>query len=468
MKVNLIFPRLQDSADCFFARSLFSDGVRHLLKMGATNHTPPLSLMYLAAVTPSDVCIRLVDERFEEVNFDRPVDLVGISVVTHATHRAYRISEEYRRRGVKVVLGGIHPSVMQDEALMHAAAIVVGEGEGVWPELLDDVRSGNLKRVYRGGSVNFSALPWPRRDIISSSKHKYLTQKVMTATRGCPRSCTFCSVGFGVSKRYRTREVGDVVAEIKATPGSIVYFTDENLGCDVEYTKSLLRALIPLRIKWYGEIELAALEDQELVDLIAKSGCVSLQTGFDSLSADVIESVKKKKTNNPSRYREIVRRLHKAGIVVAGSFIVGFDLDTKTVFQEIIDFIDECLAIQGVLLEHGWQLARLPNSPVIRIRFTFFDEPTNPYRSECFFNITSQEDKEILQTLTELPYFNIACFDMENQFVWGRRYNHRELQREELKQLIEKAEQHLETIPQSVRDFDVAKEEFMRRYPLFA
>ena len=130
--------------------------------------------------------------------------------------------------------------------------------------------------------------------------------------------------------------------------------------------------------------------------------------------------------------------------------------------------LDECLAIQETLLENEWQLARLPNSPVIRIKFTFFDESTNPYRSECFFNVASQEDKEILQVLTELPYFNIGCFDMENQFVWGRRYNHRELQRRELQQLIEKAEQHLETIPQSVRDFDSAKQEFMRRYPLSA
>jgi len=130
--------------------------------------------------------------------------------------------------------------------------------------------------------------------------------------------------------------------------------------------------------------------------------------------------------------------------------------------------LDECLAIQGALLEHRWQLALLPNSPVLRIKFTFFDKPTNPYQSECFFNVASQEDKEILQILTELPYFNLACFDMENQFVWGRRYNHREFQRRELQQLIEKAGQHLETIPQSLRDFDTAKEEFMRRYPLSA
>ncbi len=341
MKVSLIFPRLQASADRFFAKSWLSRGMSFLIGMGATNHIPPLSLMYLAAVTPNDIHIDLIDERFEEINFERPVDLVGISVVTRAAYRAYRIADDYRQRKVKVVLGGIHPSVMQNEALMHADSIVVGEGESIWPKLLDDVRSKSLNQIYRGGPVPFSALPWPRRDILNSN-YGYLTTKVVTATRGCPRSCTFCSVGFGLGKRYRTREVDDVVAEVKATPGRVVYFADENLGCDSEYIKSLLRALIPLGIKWYGEIELAALEDEELIDLIAKSGCVTLQVGFDSLSADVIQSVRKKKTNDPSKYRFIVRKLHQAGIVVAGSFIVGFDLDTKTVFQEIADFTNGC------------------------------------------------------------------------------------------------------------------------------
>jgi radical SAM superfamily enzyme YgiQ (UPF0313 family) len=297
--------------------------------------------MYIAAVTPSDVSIRFVDERFERVDFTKPVDLVGISVVTRAAHRAYSISEEYRRLGAKVVLGGIHPSVMQNEALMHADAIVVGEAEQIWPKLIEDARNGNLKCIYRGGPVKFSALPWPRKDIINP-KYKYLTTKVVMASRGCPRSCTFCSVGFAVGKRYRTRLVGDVVAELKATPGKIVYFADENMGCDIEYTKALLRELIPLKITWYGQIELAALEDQEVVNLVAKSGCASLQIGFDSLSADVIKSVKKEKTNDPAKYRQIVRKLHKAGIVVAASFIVGFDLDNKTVFNEIVDFINDC------------------------------------------------------------------------------------------------------------------------------
>lgn len=342
MKINLILPRLQDSANRFFARSKYSDIVRHWLRMGKTNHIPPLSLMYIAAVTPNDIDINIIDERFENIDYNKNVDLVGISVVTRSANRAYHLAKKYRQRGVKVVLGGIHPSVMTNEALQYADSVVQGEGEAIWPKLLNDFKMGNLKQIYKNKSpVLFNELPFPRRDIFKPH-YKYLTEKVLTATRGCPRSCIFCSVGSSMGKKYRTRDINNVISEIKSISGNIIYFADENLGVDIEYAKNLFNALIPLRIKWYGEIELLALEDQELIDLIRQSGCVSLQMGFDSLNTNTINYVKKRKTNKPSEYKEICRRLHEAGIVIAGSFIIGFDTDTNDVFKNLIDFIDEC------------------------------------------------------------------------------------------------------------------------------
>jgi len=343
MDVTLVLPRLEESADRFFAQSRLSGLFRKILGLGGSNHIPPLSLMYLAAVTPPGVDIHLIDERFEDIDYERPTDLVGISVVTRAATRAYHISQRFRERGVPVVLGGIHPSVMQEEALSHADAIVTGEGEGVWPQVVEDAGNGRLGGVYhRSGVGEFTTLPRIRRDILRDPS-RYLTSRALTATRGCPRGCTFCSVGFGTGKKHRTRGVGEVIDELRATGtrGSAVYFADENMAVDLEYTKELLHEMIPLRLRWYGEMEVAAFEDGELVDLMGRSGCVSIQTGFDSLDPAVLKAIRKDRTNDSTRYVELVRRLHEAGVVVAGSLIVGFDGDAPPVFDQMYSFIQE-------------------------------------------------------------------------------------------------------------------------------
>lgn len=339
MKVNLIFPwQIDSAADSHFAGSIVSKIGMPLLGLGKTQATPPLSLLMLAAVTPRDIDIRLVDCRFEEIDIDEKVDLVGITAVTRTALRAYWIADEYRKRGVTVVLGGIHPSVFPQEARQHADAIVVGEGEMVWPQILEDYKQGQLQNIYRAERfMDINELPLPRYDILSHPEW-YSTTKVIVSSRGCENSCTFCSI---TTKAYRTRRVQNVIEELSARPGKYIYFADDNMGWDIDYAKELLRALIPLNIKWYGATTLSALEDIELVDLIAKSGCVNMNLGLESLSPKVLNSIKKHRTNDPSRYRELISRIHSCGIAVSACFIFGFDDDGPSVFNEQIDFINE-------------------------------------------------------------------------------------------------------------------------------
>lgn len=341
MKVKLIYPRLADSVDKFDENSLLTEVLRRLLRLGRTNYTPPLSLLMLGAVTPPNVEVQIIDERLEDVDFDEEVDLVGITVTTRVAARAYKIAGEYRKRGVTVVLGGAHPSVLPQEAGQYADVVVIGEAEEVWPQLLADFKQGSLKRRYKGlPQADLNKLPWPRRELIRHPE-RYLSIKVLAATRGCPNTCTFCAGGFATGKQYRTRDVENVVAELNEVPGKYVAFVDDNLGWDINYAKKLFKAIAPLNIRWTGAVTMSSLEDLELVELMAKSGCIAISLGIESLSPQVIAEIQKQRTNDPSRYRQLLKRVHDFGIVVVGDFILGFDGDDKNTFETLVNFINE-------------------------------------------------------------------------------------------------------------------------------
>lgn len=331
---------MSSEIDLLGGRSPVSEVINRLLGWGSSNYTPPLSLLMLAAVTPPEIEAQLIDERLETLDFDDPVDLVGISVVTYAAPRAYQIAAEYHRRGVKVVFGGIHPSAAPKDAAQYADALVLGEGESAWVSLLEDFQRGNLQPLYRGRpQMNLDALPFPRREIIPHPE-KYLTTKVLTATRGCPNTCTFCSAGIGLLKKYRKRSVAQVIAELEQVPGKLAIFFDDNIGWEPEYAKALFRAMIPLRLRWYGELSANALDDPELVDLAAQSGCFMLGVGFESISPQVITSIRKMQTNHPERYAEQIRRLQTSGIVAWAGFVLGFDDDDLSGFAALAEFVE--------------------------------------------------------------------------------------------------------------------------------
>lgn len=341
MKITLIFPNLRGKFSDVFEESWVTKIARPLFHLGGSNHTPPLSLLTLAAVTPPHIEIEIIDERIEPIDFDAHTDLVGISVVTRAASRAYQIAEAFHKRGVTVVAGGIHPSILPNEVLQHVDAVVVGEGESGWPQLLDDFEKKQLQRIYKGKPQNdLDEIPFPRRDLIHHPD-KYFSTKVITATRGCQNSCSFCACGFGTSKRFRTRAVDRVVAELEQVPGDVVFFLDDNLGWDKEYFKELLYGLIPLRIKWFGAISLSVLDDPAIVELATRSGCVSMLIGFESVRPETIREMKKERTNDPARYGAIIQNLQEKRIAVRGQFIIGFDSDDPSIFRETIDFINK-------------------------------------------------------------------------------------------------------------------------------
>jgi len=300
---------------------------------------PNLALPLLASLSPPDVTLSFTDDLLTPIHLDKDlkeVDLVGITVMTKTALRAYEIAEAYQKKRIPVVLGGIHPTALPEEAKKYADSIVMGEAEEVWPQLIEDAKRGDLKPFYRQGSyTTLSNIPIPRRDILP--RRGYLPLDVVQVTRGCPFRCEFCSVQKFFGETYRFRPISNVVEEVRRLRHRWMMFNDDNIIGNHSYSKELLTALIPLKKKWFGQASLSGLKAIENVELLAKSGCTSLFIGFESLSKKNLVTSKKVQ-NDPSEYREIIDTLHRFGIAICGSFVFGFDEDDLSVFEETVSF----------------------------------------------------------------------------------------------------------------------------------
>jgi len=298
----------------------------------------PLTLTTLAAIGGGDPDIEfhLVDESIDSVPLDYPADLVGISVLTGTARRAYALAAHFRSRGIPVVLGGAHVTILPEEAARYADAIVVGMAERTWPQLLRDFKAGRMSAVYHEDPVQGEYLvgvPTPRYDLQRSSG--YMVPYVVQATRGCLHSCDFCAVPV-IWNHFLRRPVADVVRDVKAIPSRRFVISDVCPFDDVDYAKELLRALIPLKKKWGGLATTRITSDPELFDLLVQSGCGYLLIGFESISQRSLNQIHKG-FNAQESYDEVVRRLHKARIIVQGCFVFGFDEDDKEVFAATVD-----------------------------------------------------------------------------------------------------------------------------------
>ena len=298
---------------------------------------PPLNLAIVAALTPPDVEVSIIDENFTSIDFNQAVDLVGITAVTPTVQRAYQIADAFRARGVKVVLGGIHPTMLPEEAGQRADSVVLGEAEGCWQNLLDDFKAGKLKDTYQNGErPSLVGLPWPRRRLFA--KKGYVFSNTVSTTRGCPFSCSFCAVTSFFGHTYRSRPTEDIVREI-CTLGNRkpVFFVDDNIVGTPGRAKQLFKALIPYRVKWFGQASLTLAKDAELLKLAAASGCVGLFIGFESVYPASLASVGKK-FSPVKDYEQSVREIHSHGIGICGSFIFGLDHDDQDVFEHTVRF----------------------------------------------------------------------------------------------------------------------------------
>jgi radical SAM superfamily enzyme YgiQ (UPF0313 family) len=298
---------------------------------------PELTLPVLAALTPPDIEVIVTEEEIEDVTYKSQVELVGISYMTPLAQRAYEIADEYRRRGAKVVLGGIHASALPEEASPHADAVVIGEAETVWAPLIEDFRANRLKPIYQAAELSdLRSLPIPRRDL--QKQGMTFSPYSIQTTRGCPFGCHFCSVTKFFGGTFRYRPVEDIVREIESSEKNIWIFVDDNIIGNPAYAAQLFRALIPLKIKWVGQSALHLAKNKELLELAAKSGCLGLFIGFESLNEQSLQSVNKT-VNKVKEYGESATKLHDHGILVLASFVFGFDHDDKSIFEKTLEFL---------------------------------------------------------------------------------------------------------------------------------
>ncbi len=312
----------------------------HRLRLGPLTMSlreAPLTLTSLAALVPEELHaeITIVDESVERIPFDRHFDLVGISCLTGTALGAYAIADRFRKQGAMVVLGGVHVTLLPQEAEQHADILVTGFAERVWPQLLQDLVGGRVKPRYHGSAVDLCGLPHPRREL--QKRFGYAMANTVFATRGCRAACDFCSVpaaGFG----WQTRPVGEVIDEIRALRASRFAFNDVNLVDDREYALELLEALVPLRKRWGGLATTRVADDPQLLELIQRSGCQFLLIGFESISNRTLHAMGKA-FNDAGRYRRVVDTLHAHRIAVQGCFVFGFDGDGPEVFDETVEAV---------------------------------------------------------------------------------------------------------------------------------
>jgi radical SAM superfamily enzyme YgiQ (UPF0313 family) len=317
-------------------------------------YSPNLSILTIIGLTPPNIEISYIDEDFEEIDFSVTYDIVGISAMTQQVTRAYEISKEFRERGVYVVMGGIHASVLPDEALEWVDTVVVGEAENLWPQFLKDYRNKRAKKLYvqQGDWVDLAKSPVPGYGFLKNKNYfknpkNFFNMVPVQVSRGCPHNCEFCLVTKCYGSKFRKKTIEQVKVEITTIkenfPGKIIMFADDNLFIDRKYAKELLKTLKELRIRWVAQSDISIGEHEDLLKLAYESGGLFLLIGFESINPENLKTINK----NSWKYRQLVNyssnieKIQKNGIIVFGSFMFGLDNDDDNVFSDVVEFMSK-------------------------------------------------------------------------------------------------------------------------------
>jgi radical SAM superfamily enzyme YgiQ (UPF0313 family) len=295
----------------------------------------PLSLGILAALSDGHE-VRIADGDWEKIPYEEDFDLVGITVTTFTSERAFAAAKRFRERGARVVLGGVHPTILPEECLGHADSIVVGEAEYVWEGLLRDAERGGLERVYRAERpTRMDDVPTPRRDLLNEPSWFACVQ----ATRGCPNSCRYCYLPSVPWREFRTRSTERVVEEVAGLRQNLLFFVDDNLFADREYALALFRAMAPLKKTWAIQAPTTIGDDDEMLDAMAESGCFNAQVGFQSFNSRSLEWASVEH-NRVEKYKSLVDKLHARNIFATGFLMFGFDSDKMDTFEVTVRMVD--------------------------------------------------------------------------------------------------------------------------------
>ena len=319
----------------------------------------PLAMARLAAMTPPDWQITFLDDRLEPIDYEIETDLVGLSLETYSSKRGYDIAARFRKRGIPVVLGGYHATLCPEEAKEHADTVCIGEAESIWHEILGDAGTGHLKPFYKGDRTRPLQGLQPDRRIFQGKN--YLPVALVETSRGCPFQCNFCSIGAVFQGTYRRRPAQEIVEELRNVHDKYVFFVDDNIVGDPDGARELFEAITPLGIQWMSQGSLHALKDESLILQMARSGCMGLLIGFESLNPQNLVAMGKR-INKVDDYRAAVTRLRRSGVFVYGTFIFGYPHDTLESFDESVRFAKQ----ENLFLAAFNHLVPFPGTPLYR------------------------------------------------------------------------------------------------------
>jgi radical SAM superfamily enzyme YgiQ (UPF0313 family) len=316
----------------------YSTQIGMVRMLGKKNSMPSLALAIVAALTPKGYDITVIDEEVEDVDFSFNADIVGITSLSNTIDRAFDMADEFRKRGITVVMGGPHASYSAKECLDHSDSVIIGEAEGLWEKFINDYETGRTKKIYRrSGAFAFTDNVIPRWDLF---KLEYYLALPMQATRGCPYDCEFCLVTNMFGKKLRRRSIDDLVSELKSLPMKRVFFVDDNLTIHKKFARELSAALRPHGIFWSCQSSIDIGRYPALLDDMAEAGCEQILIGFESLNTASLKETGKYH-NIMSDYEASIANIHSRGIHILASFIVGFDSDGPEEFDRIREFTEK-------------------------------------------------------------------------------------------------------------------------------